>query len=161
MLPCIIGRTSIIDVSSSGMDASINCALQLEFSSFKTFFFNLLTDPVSPHPNWCMQSFRLFHLWYLFVMQTDCRRHGMWLMPLLTATAKFQMHTHLPTAGGFLLVGTFPWFLLNLGLAFFPPSNHLGPTWFFMFRNRVKPCPNNLTFVIQLFYYSYSLTTWK
>lgn len=55
---------------------------------------------------------------------------------------------------------TFPWFfLLNLGLAFSPPSNHLGPTWFFMFRNRVKPCPNNLTFVIQLFYYSYSLTT--
>ncbi|KAG5561786.1 hypothetical protein RHGRI_004732 [Rhododendron griersonianum] len=36
--PCIIGRTSIIDVSFRGMVASINCALQLEFSSLKTFF---------------------------------------------------------------------------------------------------------------------------
>lgn len=33
MFPCTIGRTSIIDVIFSGMDASRNCSLQLVFSS--------------------------------------------------------------------------------------------------------------------------------
>lgn len=89
--PCIIGRTSIIDVSFRGMVASINCALQLEFSSLKTFFdlfFRLLTDSFFPP--------LLMHAEFQALSPLVLARHANRLQTawdvvdaLLTATARF------------------------------------------------------------------------
>lgn len=68
MFPCMIGRTSIIDVIFSGMDASRNCALQLVSSSFETLFDSLFfllhrkSCKTFVFLRRCMQSSRLFHL---------------------------------------------------------------------------------------------------